>query len=125
MSSQPTRRAPWTRLLVALAAVAVLAVAALLMRGTFTAPHPSRAGDARGALTSATGVQDHSTPSLHVYRPVAVMRTRGVALAMLAVATAIAACVSRRVRINRSERRRTLRVTGLPLGRAPPRLRIA
>jgi len=125
MSSQPARRASWTRVLVALAAVAVLAVAALLLRGTFTELHPSRAGNAQGALTSATGAQDHTTPSLHVYRPVAVMRTRGVVFAMLAVATAIAACVSRRVRITRSERRRTLRVTGLPLGRAPPRLRIA
>jgi hypothetical protein len=124
MSSQPTRRVPWTRLLVAFAAVAVLALAALLLRGAFTESEPSRANDTTDSMTSAVS-RDQATPSLHVYHPLAVMRTRAVALAMFAVATAIAAYVSRRVRITRSGRRRTFRVVGLPQGRAPPRLRIA
>jgi len=125
MNLQSARRPTRTRLLVALAAVAVLAVAALLLRGSFTEPQPSGARHATGAITSAVRTRDHATASLHVYRPVAVMRTRGVALAMLAVATAVAACLSRRLRITRSGRRRTLRISGLPQGRAPPRLRIA
>jgi hypothetical protein len=125
MSLRWARRAPWTRLLVALGAVAVLAIAALLLRGAFTEQGPSRAHDAAQSRTTAAGAHEHVAPSLHVYHPVAVMRTRGVALAMLAIATAVAACLSRRLRITRSGRRRTPRITGLPQGRAPPRLRIA
>jgi hypothetical protein len=119
------RRATWTRLLFVLGAIAVLALAALLLRGAFTDQEASRANDASVSTTSAIGAHDSVTSSLHAYHPVAVMRARGVALAMLAVATAIVACTSRRLRTNRSQRRRTFRVVGLPRGRAPPRLRIA
>jgi hypothetical protein len=125
MSVRSARRAPSTRLLLALVAVGALAVAALLLRGSFTDQQPSRASDATGSLTSAIGARDLATPSLHAYHPLPVVRARGLALAMLAVVTMVAACVSRRRRVTRSGRRRTLRLRGLPQGRAPPRLRVA
>jgi hypothetical protein len=125
MRSRSARSTPWTRLLLALVAVAVLAIAALLLRGSFTEQQPSRTSGAPVSMTSAIGSNDHATPSLHAYHPVAVVRTRGVALAMLAVAIVVAACISRRLRITRSDHRRALRIRGLPQGRAPPRLRIA
>ena len=125
MRSRAARRAPWARLLFALGAVTLLAVAALLLRGAFTEQEPLHAGNATVSMVNAIGASDHASPSLHAYRPLAVMRARGVALAMLAIATLAAACVSRRLRLIRSERRRILRVGGLPQGRAPPPLGIA
>jgi hypothetical protein len=119
------RRASWTRLLVGVGTIVVLAAATLLLRGSFTEPEPSRANATTVSMANVVGTRDHAGQSLHVYHPVAVMRTRGVALAMLAVATAVAVCITRRLRSNRSGRRRTLLVVGLPRGRAPPRLRIA
>jgi len=119
-----SRGARSTRILVALGAIIVLAFAALFVRGGLI-DHSAPRGSDGVSIAAAVGGHDAAAPSLHGYHPVALVRARGSALAMLAVATIVAAYGSRRLRHLRSGRRRSRRVAGLPSGRAPPRLRIA
>jgi hypothetical protein len=103
----------------------VFALAALFVTGGLTDHVSAGASDGHVSVTAVVGGHDVAVPSLHGYHPAAVVRARGITLAMLAVAMIVAACGSRRLRLVRSERRRSRRVVGLPPGRAPPRLRIA
>jgi hypothetical protein len=115
------------RVVGALGAVLLLALLALgaLLAGALAdadvAPSPTH----RTSVTLATGDSEHSAASLHGFHQQPSTRARSVVFGVLAVAVAFGAWAYRRVRVVRSGRPPALRITGLPPGRAPPRLRIA
>jgi hypothetical protein len=120
------RRSSWAQPVLALfgvALLALLALAALLLGGALSDAAPSHASETRAA--AAVGEHEHTPPALHALHQQPVTRTRGVAFAVLAALAVVAAWSSRGVRDALAGHLRTLRATGLPHGRAPPRFRIA
>jgi hypothetical protein len=120
------RRSSWAQPVLALFGVvllALLALAALLLGGALSDATPSHGFETRSA--AAVRDHEHTLPALHALHQQPVTRTRGVAFATLTALAVVAAWSSRRIRDARAGRLRTLRITGLPPGRAPPRLRIA
>jgi hypothetical protein len=127
MTGSVRRRPSFSRALLALGAVALLAlvaVAALLLGGAF--------GDQRDSVrpevhqtVAAVGGRDHAVAAVHPFRQQPLTRARGVAFAVLASAVVAAAWAFQRLRSVRAGRVRTLRIVGLPPGRGPPALRIA
>jgi hypothetical protein len=105
--------------------LALLAVAALLLAGALSDPGVAHRSTSHSSVTVAVGDSEHAAPSFHGLHQPPSTRARTVVFGLLAVAVALGAWAFRRVRVVRSGRPRTLRITGLPPGRAPPRLRIA
>jgi hypothetical protein len=129
MTASARGRTSFTRTLVALGAVALLALlafAALLFSGAF-GDHGAATGSAhRTGVVAASG--DHrygESPGIHAIHQQPSTRARGVAFAVLASVVVGAALAFRRVRLAPVGRARTFRTAGLPPGRAPPVLRIA
>jgi hypothetical protein len=124
------RRTSFSRALVALGGVALLsllALAVLLLGGAFTEQgHATHATYAEGHRASvvAPGEHDHTVPQLHAIRLQPSTRARSTAFAILSSAAVVAAWGYRRLHTLRAGRLRTLRIPGLPPGRAPPALRI-
>jgi hypothetical protein len=104
--------------------LALLAVAALLLAGAPSDPGVAHRSTDRASVT-AVSESRHPAPSLHGFHQQPSTRARTVVYGLLAVAIAFGTWAFRRVRVVRSGRPRALRITGLPPGRAPPRLRIA
>jgi hypothetical protein len=77
------------------------------------------------AAVTAVGETGHTAPALHTIHQQPSTRARSVAFAVLAAVAVVGAGAFRRLRFSRTGRLRTLRITGLPPGRAPPTLRIA
>ena len=128
MTASVHRRTSFSRALLALggmALLALLAFTALLLGGALTDGAPAAGSEAHAAAVSAVGEPDHSAPAIHAIHQQPSTRARSVAFAVLAAAVVVAAWAFRRLRLQRAGRLRTLRVTGLPPGRAPPALRIA
>jgi hypothetical protein len=123
------RRTSFSRALIALGGVALLsllALAALLLGGAFTEQsHATQHAEAHSASVVAPGEHDHTVPQLHAIRPQPSTRARSTAFAILASAVVVSAWGGRRLHTLRGRRLRTLRISGLPPGRAPPALRIA
>jgi hypothetical protein len=127
MTASVRRRTSFSRALLALGGIAVLAllaVAAVLLGGALTDGARPTGTEAHATTVSAVGEPDHAAPSLHAIHQQPSTRARSVAFAVLAAAVVVAAWAFRRLRLQRAGRLRTLRVTGLPPGRAPPALRI-
>jgi len=127
MTASVRRRTSFSRALLALAGVAVLALlalAALLLGGALSDRGPSRGTEAHASTASAVGEPDHAAPTIHGIHQQPSTRARSVAFAVLSAAVVVAAWAFRRLRLQRAGRLRTLRITGLPPGRAPPALRI-
>ena len=74
---------------------------------------------------AASGEHDHAVVGVHDLRQQPSTRARSVAFAVLATVAIVAAWMYRRLRLAPAGRLRTLRISGLPPGRAPPALRIA
>ena len=127
MTASVHRRTSFSRALLALggiALLALLALAALLLGSALTDSGRTAGSEAHATSVSAVGEPDHAAPAIHgLYRQPST-RARSVAFAVLAAAVVVAAWAFRRLRLQRAGRLRTLRVTGLPPGRAPPALRI-
>lgn len=121
-SARQSSRAQPVLALLGVALLALLALAALLLGGALSDASPSHATETR---TAAVGEHEHTPPALHALHQQPVTRTRGVAFAMLVALAVVAAWSSRRLRDALAGCLRTLCITGLPLGRAPPRLCIA
>jgi hypothetical protein len=128
MTASVRRRTSFRRGLLALAGVALLALvvlAALVLGGALT-DHASTAGtQVHDPAVTAVGEPSHTAPAVHAFRQQPSTRARSVAFAVLAGAIAVGAWAFHRLRLARTGRPRTLRITGLPSGRAPPTLRIA
>jgi hypothetical protein len=129
MTASARRRTSLGRTLVALGAVALLgllAVAALFVRGAF-ADDGAASGSAHDAtLVGASGGHEHDgAPTVSAIHQQPSTHARSVAFAVLVSIAVGAACLHRRLRLARVARAHTLRVAGLPPGRAPPALRIA
>jgi hypothetical protein len=106
--------------LLALLALAALLLGSVLLDDTRVPPAPAH------AATVAAVTEHHSTvPQFHTIHQQPSTRARGVAFAVLSAAIVVAAWAFLRLRFGRDARVRTLRIAGLPLGRAPPALRIA
>ena len=103
----------------------LLALAALFLAGVFTDAGAAHTSDQHSSVTVAVGDSQHAAPSFHGLHQQPSTRARSVVFGLLAVAVAFGAWAYRRVRLVRPGRTRALRITGLPPGRAPPRLRIA
>ncbi len=128
MTASVRRRTSFSRTLLALAGVALLALLALtaVLLGSALTEHSQPVGvDAHGAEVAAVGEHGHVVPSAHAIHQQPSTRARGVAFAVLAAAVVIGAGAFRRLLFARTGRPRTLRITGLPPGRAPPIPRIA
>jgi hypothetical protein len=128
MTASARRRTSFSRTLLALARVALLALLALtavLLGGALTAHSQTVGVDAHGTVVKAIGEQGHVVPSAHAIHQQPATRARGVAFAVLAAAVVVGAGAFRRLRFADTGRPRTLRITGLPPGRAPPIPRIA
>ena len=128
MTASVHRRTSFSRALLAAAGVgvlALLALAAVLLGPTRSAPSHATHTDTHTASVSAAAEHDHTVPEFHAIRQQPSTRARSVAFAVLSSAAVLAAWAFRRVRTMRDARLRTLRITGLPPGRAPPVPRIA
>jgi hypothetical protein len=130
MTASVRRRASFSRALLALggmAVLALLALAALLLGSALAdqAPQPTGAAEVHAASTSAVGATDHAPATIHAIHQQLSTHARGAAFAVLTAAVAVAAWVFLRLRLRRAGRLRTLRIAGLPPGRAPPTFRIA
>jgi len=127
MTESVRRRTPFSRVLLALGGVAVLALlalAALLLGGALDDHGRTPVAEPHGTTVSAVGEPGHAAPPVHALRQQPSTRARSVVFAVLAAAIVVAAWAFGRVRLARTGRLRTLRVSGLPPGRAPPALRI-
>ena len=128
MTASVRRRTPCSRALLALAGVALLALVALaaLLLGTAVTESGRTPGtETHDAAITAVGEPAHTAPAVHALRQQPSTRARSAAFAVLASAFAVGAWTFSRLRSARTGRPRTLRVIGLPSGRAPPTLRIA
>jgi hypothetical protein len=128
MTGLVRRRPSFSRSLVALGGVALLAllaVAALLLGGAFGEQRDSVRADVPSATITAVGGHDHDIAAVHAFRQQPSTRARSVAFAVLVSTTILAAWAFERLRFVRARRVLTLRIVGLPPGRAPPALRIA
>ncbi len=128
MTGSVRRRPSFSRALLALGAVALLAllaVAALLLGGASGDQRDPVRPEAHSATTAAGGGHDGTISAVHAFRQQPSTRARSVAFAVLASTTLLAAWAFQRLRLVRAGRVRTLRIVGLPPGRAPPALRIA
>jgi hypothetical protein len=129
MTASGHRRSSFSRAVLALggmALLALLAFAALLLGNELADPSPSAGGSEAHAVTaSAIGERDGAAQRFHAIHQQPSNRVRSVAFAALATTIVVAAWVFRRLRLQRAGRLRTLRISGLPPGRAPPALRIA
>lgn len=126
--SRSTRPATGARAVGALGAallLTVLAVVALLLAGALSDPGAAPKSNQHPSVTVAAGDFQRGAPSFHGLHQQPSTRARTVVFGLLAVALAFGAWRFQLVRVARSRRPRALRITGLPLGRAPPRLRIA
>src|SRR4051812_8590246 len=127
MTASVRRRTSFSRALLALggiALLALLALAALLLGGALTDGGRTIDSEAHATSVSAVGEPDHTTPTIHAIHQQPSTRARSVAFAVLAAAVVIAAWAFRRLLLQRAGRLRTLRIAGLPPGRGPPALRI-
>jgi hypothetical protein len=128
MTASVRRRTSFSRALLALAGVALLALvalAAVLLGSALTDAGRTTGVEVHHAAVTAVGEPGHTAPAVHALRQQPSTRARSVAFAVLALAVAVGAWAFARLRFARSGRLRTLRITGLPSGRAPPTLRIA
>jgi len=128
MTASVRRRTSCSRTLLALAGVMVLALVALtalLLGSALTESGRTSGSDAHAALVTAVREPGHTAPAVDALRQQPSTRARSVAFAVPAAAVAVGAWAFSRVRFSRTGRLRTLRITGLPSGRAPPTLRIA
>jgi hypothetical protein len=131
MTASVRRRTSFSRALLALggvAALALLALAALLLggalsdggRATAVALHtPSH------VTATAIGEHDHSVGELNAIHQQPSTRARSAAFAVLVTAIVVAMWAFRRLQLQRAGQLRTLRIAGLPPGRAPPAPRTA
>jgi hypothetical protein len=122
------RRTSFSRAVVALGGVALLALlalAAVLLGGALTGQSRATGPEGRAVRAVVVGEHDLAVAPIHAIHAQPSLRTRGVAFAVLASVAIAAAWASRRLRLRRTGRLRTSRVAGLPPGRAPPALRIA
>jgi hypothetical protein len=131
MTASVRRRTSFSRALLALggvAALALLALAALLLGGALNEPGRTTAAEAHSAANvsaHAVGQRDDALGELHAIHQQPSTRARSAAFAVLASAIVLATWAFRRLQLQRAGRIRTLRIAGLPPGRAPPALRIA
>jgi hypothetical protein len=124
----PVRRRTWSRALVAIggaALLALVAVAALLLGGAFARREATPRADGHARAVAADGQHHETAPATRALHQQPTNRARGAAFAVLASAVGVAAVGFGLLRLARRRRPRTLRVIGLPCGRAPPALRIA
>jgi hypothetical protein len=122
------RRPSFRRALLGLGAaalLALLALAALLLGSVLLDDTRVPAAPAHVATTAAVGEHHSTVPQFHTIHQQPSTRARGVGFAMLSAAIVVAAWACLRLRLGRDAPVRTLRIAGLPLGRAPPALRIA
>jgi hypothetical protein len=120
MTASVRRRTSFSRALLAL-----VALAALLLGGALAERGPSGGStEAHVAAATAIGEHEHAAPSLHAIHQQPSTRARSKAFTVLALTIVVAAWAFRRLRFQRVGRLRTLRISGLPPGRAPPALRI-
>jgi hypothetical protein len=127
MTASVRRRTSFSRVLVALGGVALLAlvaVAAILLGGSL-GERSARTGPEAHTAAAVAGEHDLTVAGVHAFRQQPSTRARGVAFAVLASVAIVAAWMYRRLRLVPAGRLRTLRISGLPPGRAPPALRIA
>lgn len=127
MTASVRRRTPFRRTVLALGAVALLAllaVAGLLLGSAFGDRGERAATEAHHTTITAAGGHDHTASSVHALRQQPLTRARSLGFAVLATAAALAAWAFRRLRFARAGHSRSLRIVGLPPGRAPPALRI-
>jgi hypothetical protein len=127
MTDSVRRRTPFSRVLLALGGVAVLALlalAALLLGGALDDHGRTPVAEVHGSSVSAVGEPGHTAPPLHAIRQQPSTRARTVVFAVLATTAMVMAWACSRLRGARAGRLRTLRISGLPPGRAPPALRI-
>ncbi len=123
--TRTTSRARSVSTLGAVLLLALLALGALLVAGAFADAGVAPSSTHRPSVTVAVGDSEHAAASLHGFHQPPSTRARSVVFGVLAVVVAFGAWAYRRVRVVRSRRPPALRITGLPPGRAPPRLRIA
>ena len=126
MTASVRRRTSFSRALATFAGVSLLALLALAaaVLGTALTEHGHTSGAEHTAAIAAVGDSGHSDPTIHAIHQQPSTHARSVAFAVLAAAVAVGAWAFRRLRFARTGRPRTLRITGLPPGRAPPALRI-
>ncbi len=128
MTASVRRRPSFRRALPALGAaalLALLALAALLLGSVLLDGARVDPASAHAAPTASLEGHHSTAPQFHTIRQQPTTRTRGVGLAVLGAAIVVAAWAFLRLRLGRDGLLRTLRIAGLPLGRAPPALRIA
>jgi hypothetical protein len=128
MTASVRRRTSFSRALLALAGVALLALlafVALLLGGALNDGGRTTGPEHHTVSASAAGEADQPAPPFHTIHQQPVTRVRSVALAVLATTNVVAAWAFCRVPLQRAGRARALRIRGLPPGRAPPALRIA
>jgi len=128
MTAPVRQRTSFSRTLLALAAVvplALLALSALLVGSGLTESGRPPGTEAHNTAVTAVGEPGHAAPAVHPLRPQPSTRARSVTFGVLAAAVAVSAWAFCRLRCSRTRQLRTLRITGLPSGRAPPTLRIA
>jgi hypothetical protein len=128
MTASVRRRSSFSRALLALGGVALLALlalAALLIGGALTEQTRVPHVEAHGAAAAVVGERDHAAPEIHAIRQQPSTHARTAAFAVLAAMAVVAAWAFSRLRFARGGRLRTVRIAGLPPGRAPPALRIA
>jgi hypothetical protein len=130
MTASVRRRTSFSRALLSLggvAALALLALVALLLGGALhdNGRTTAEAHTAAHVTVNAVGEHDHAVGELHAIHQQPSTRARSAAFAVLVTAIVIATWAFRRLQLQRGGRIRTLRIAGLPPGRAPPALRIA
>jgi hypothetical protein len=128
MTASVRRRTSFSRAVVTLAGVGLFAFLALgvLLLGSALTEHVRTPGtEVHSTAVTAVGEMGHTAPAVHTIHQQPSTRARSVAFAVLAAVAVVGACAFRRLRCSRTGRLRTLRITGLPPGRAPPTLRIA
>jgi hypothetical protein len=131
MTASVRRRTSFSRALLALggvAALALLALAALLLGGALHDTGRITAAELHTAANvgaQAVGQRDDSVGELPAIHQQPSTRARSAAFAVLVTAIVLATWAFRRLQLQRAGQIRTLRIAGLPPGRAPPALRIA
>jgi hypothetical protein len=119
----PVRR----RTLVAIggaALLALVAVAALLLGGASVRHEATAQAGGHARVVAADGPRHETAPATRAIHQQPSTHARSAGLAVLATAAVVAAVGFGLLRLTRRGRPRTLRVVGLPPGRAPPALRI-